>query len=531
MHKGYICIVLHAHLPYVRHPEHDFALEENWLFEAITETYIPLLDIFQKLVDDRVDFRLTLSLSPPLVEMFNDLLLRERYKKHIERLIELSEKELYRTRGDIHFEPVVRMYRERFKKIKYLYENVFKKDLLTAFNALRDTGNVEFLASAATHAFLPALSVYPEAVKAQIRIGAEQYKNYFNTEPAGIWLPECGYIAGFDDYLKAEDIRFFFLESHGILNANPLPACDVYAPVICPSGVFAFGRDADSSRQVWSSVIGYPGDFDYRDFYRDIGFDLDLKHIRSFLDPYGIKTFTGLKYYRITGKTDKKRPYIRQKAMKKVKEHSNNFIHNRELQIERLSGKLKFSPVVTATYDAELFGHWWFEGPEWLDALLRKIVKNKKIRIVTPSEYLSMEGDRDNTFQMCQPSMSTWGEQGYCGVWLNRANDYIYPHLIKAIERMIYLCRRYPSAKGLTRKALNQALRELLLSQQSDWAFMMKTGNTAEYAKRRFEEHIKNFGLLYNSLISGKIHAAWLAAIEDRNRIFPKIDYRIYDAD
>jgi len=125
--NGYLCMVLHAHLPYVRHPEHDYSLEENWLYEAITESYIPLIDAFSRLVDDDVDFRITLSLSGSLTEMLNDALLMDRYTTHIERLVDLTERERRRTRGDIHFEPVVRMYQKRLRRIRYLFEEVYKK--------------------------------------------------------------------------------------------------------------------------------------------------------------------------------------------------------------------------------------------------------------------------------------------------------------------------------------------------------------------------------------------------------------------
>ncbi|MBI5187819.1 MAG: DUF1957 domain-containing protein [Nitrospirae bacterium] len=534
MHKGYLCIVLQAHLPYIRHPEYNYFLEENWFYEATTETYIPLLDIFDKLLNEGIDFRITLSLSPTLIEMFNDSLLRGRYKRHIERLIELSEKEAYRTKGDINLEPIVRMYNERFRRIRYLFEDVYKRDLTSAFKALQDTGKVEIITSAATHAFLPNISIHPQAVKAQIKVGVEHYRKNFGRYPNGIWLPECGYVLGIERYIKETGIKFFFLETHGILHGTPLPRYGVYAPISCPSGVAAFGRDVESSRQVWSSIEGYPGDFDYRDFYRDIGFDLDLEYIKPYIHPDGIRTYTGLKYYRITGKTDNKEPYVIEHARKKAREHASNFIFNRELQVNFLSDILKvrhthLKPVITATYDAELFGHWWFEGPEWLDFLLRKIhLECRAFRTITPSEYLSLQACQPESLQVCQPSMSSWGYKGYNEVWLNSSNDYIYRHIHKTTDRMIYLADRFPNANGILQRILNQAARELLLSQHSDWAFIMKRGTATGYARKRFEEHTGRFNSLYQSIISEDISERWLTKIEDKDRIFQDIDYRVY---
>ncbi|MFH1702616.1 MAG: 1,4-alpha-glucan branching protein domain-containing protein [Nitrospirota bacterium] len=534
MYKGYLCIILHAHLPYVRHPEYDYFLEENWLYEAITETYIPLLDVFEKLINEGVDFRITLSLSPSLVEMFNDYLLRERYKRYVERLIELSEKEGHRTKGDIHFEPIVKMYNQRFRRIKYLFEDVYKRDLTSAFKALQDTGRIEIITSTATHAFLPNLLIYPQAVRAQIKIAKEHFKKNFNRFPKGIWLPECGYAPGIDRYLREEGIKFFFLDTHGVIYGRPLPQYGVYAPVFCPSGVIAFGRDVETSRQVWSSTEGYPGDTHYRDFYRDIGFDLDCEYIKPYINPDGMRTYTGLKYYRITGRADNKKPYDIAQAKKKAAEHASNFIFNRGLQVDFLSDTLRlnsinFFPVIVATYDAELFGHWWFEGIDWLDFILRETQKkNVNFKTITPSEYIKLFPSQYECLQTCQPSMSSWGHRGYNEVWLNSSNNYIYRHLHKMTNRMIYLADRFPEANGITRRALNQAARELLLSQHSDWAFMMNAGDATEYAKKRFTEHTARFNSLYKSIISKNIPKRWLVEIEDRDRIFADIDYRVF---
>jgi len=242
----------------------------------------------------------------------------------------------------------------------------------------------------------------------------------------------------------------------------------------------------------------------------------------------------GLKYYRITGKTDKKKPYVREQARKKAAEHACHFIFNRELQVDFLCKTFKdlripLKPVVTSLYDAELFGHWWFEGPDWLDFLLRGIDKGHvNFRTITPTEYLQSLPSQCAALQSCQPSMSSWGHKGYSEVWLNNSNDYIYRHLHKTTERMINLAGKFNNAGGILRRALNQALRELLLSQHSDWAFIMDSSTAAEYARKRFEEHIVRFNNLYHSIIDGHIAEGWLREIEEKDRIFQDIDYRVF---
>ncbi len=522
--KGYLIIALHAHLPYIRYPEHESHLEERWLYEAITETYIPLLDVFNCLLNDKTDFRITLSLSPTLVEMFNDPLLMERYKNHIGQLIELTEKEIFRTRKDSAFRPLAKMYHEKFLKIKYLFDIVYRKDLTAAFSSLQGSGKIEIITSAATHAYLPALMNEPRAVRAQLALASEHSGKFFGKKTSGIWLPECGFAPGIDAFVKDAGFSFFFLESHGVLNSIPKSRYSIYAPVRTPAGAVAFSRDAESSKEVWSSVEGYPGDFDYRDFYRDIGFDLDHDYVKPYL-PGDTRTFTGIKYYRITGKTEDKRPYNPSRALQKTKIHASHFIRSREEQILMLHDRLRTIPVITAAYDAELFGHWWFEGPQWLDFFFRKsALLQNAFRFTTPSEYLS----ENSHLETVMPSASSWGNQGYSANWLDSSNAWIYRHLHRAARVMSETAGRNMNAGGITRRALTQAARELLLAQASDWAFMMKTGNASAFAEKKFREHIQNFFLLSDQITAGEINNSHLMHLEEKNALFSDLDYRIY---
>ena len=300
----------------------------------------------------------------------------------------------------------------------------------------------------------------------------------------------------------------------------------VYAPIYCRSGVAAFGRDIESSKQVWSSKEGYPGDYDYRDFYRDVGFDLDFDYIRPYIHPDGVRVNLGIKYYRITGQSDHKEPYVRKTALDRAAEHAGNFLFNREKQIEWLHSIMQDrKPIIIAPYDAELYGHWWFEGPDWINYLLRKTAYDQKtVRLITPTEYLK----ENPTCQIATPSHSSWGYKGYAEVWLNESNDWIYRHLHKAADRMVELAQTYPHAEGLQLRALSQAAREVLLAQSSDWAFIMKTGSHVEYAVKRTKDHLLRFDKLYNSIKANRIDEGWLGDIEYQDNIFPDIDYRAY---
>ncbi len=525
MEKGYLSIILHAHLPYVRHPEHERFLEEEWFYEAITETYIPLIKVFDSLVRDGVDFRITMSLTPTLLSMMTDPLLQTRYVRHLDRLIELSEREMARTKSGGAFHPLSQMYHTFFLEARELFCNRYQKNLAQAFKIFEDLGKLEIITCGATHGFLPLHEISPQAVRAQVRVGVQTHERILGRRPRGIWLPECGFYPGLDEILKEEGIRFFIVDTHGVLFASPRPKFGIFAPVYCRSGVAAFGRDTESSKGVWSAEEGYPGDADYREFYRDIGFDLDYDYIRPYLNGDGSRVNTGIKYYRITGPGNHKELYAAEAARQKAAAHAGNFMFNREKQIEHLEALMGQKPLIVSPYDAELFGHWWFEGPLWLDFLFRKIHYDQNtLRLITPTEYL----ERYPRNQVVTPSMSSWGYNGYAEVWLNGSNDWIYRHLHKAAERMVESATKRPNADGLEKRVLNQMARELLLAQSSDWAFIMKTGTHRSYAIQRTKNHLERFSRLWSDIEKNYIDSATLQSIESTDNIFPEIDYKVY---
>lgn len=527
MSKGYLMLVLHAHLPYVRHIDEQDRWEERWLFEAITETYVPLLDAFLKLANDRVPYSLVFSISPSLLSMLSDALLQTRYLNYLSNQLELAEKEVHRNRYDRTFSRLAFMYRERLQRIYHLYHEVYHDHLAGAFRELQDAGHLELTTCGATHGYFPLLGLQRQSVRSQVKTAVNLHRKFFGSAPRGIWLPECGYNPGDEQILKEEGLRYFFLDSHGILFAKPRPRYGVYAPVQCPGGVAAFGREPESSRQVWSAQEGYPGDYDYREFYRDIGYDLDLDYVLPHIHPTGLRLDTGFKYYRITGKGDHKEPYNPENARQKAAMHAGNFMFNRERQIEWLAEHMDRKPVVVAPYDAELFGHWWFEGPQWIEFLLRKIAYDQNIFSTnTPTGYLA----EYPVNQPVEPCLSSWGNEGYSDVWLCGANDWIYRHLHHAAARMSELADLYRQPTEEERRALNQAARELLLAQSSDWAFIMKTGTTVDYAVKRTKEHLLRFGELYQDLKNRSFRPDRISEMERADNIFPDIDYATYRA-
>lgn len=523
--SGYLSVLLHAHLPFVRHPEDPTVMEQAWLYEAITDTYLPLLQVFEGLHADGVPFRCTVSLSAPLVSMLDDALLRRRYESHLDALCELASAEIERNRDDPRREGLARMYRDRFASLRTTWD-CHRGDLVGAFARLQDSGALEIIISTATHGFFPSMNRNWPAMRAQVRVAADLYERRFGHRTPGMWLGECGYVPGVDELLAEVGIRYFVVDGHAVRLATPAPRFDVHAPIYCPSGVAAFGRDRESSEQVWSALSGYPGDPVYRDFYRDIGFDLPREQLGALAHPSGARLYTGIKYHAITHKElHDKELYDPQAARGRVGLHASHFRGERGRQIGELRARYGRPPIVLAPYDAELFGHWWYEGPVFLSDVFRQLHFDQDVvEPLTPAEYL----DRHPTQAAATPSASSWGRGGYNEYWLNESNAWIYPHLHRAAERMVELARSFREPTSLERRALDQAARELLLMQSSDWPFIMTTGTTVAYAERRLREHVHRFRRLDEQLTSRTIDPEWLAGIEERDNLFPDLDYRVY---
>lgn len=525
---GYVGLVLHAHLPFVRHPEQDGLLPERWLFETMTDCYVPLLQVFERLTADGVPYRIVVSLSPTLLAMFEDELLRRRYGLYLDRMRELADREVHRTRGDDRFAPVARMYQERLARVARLYRDSYREDLAGAFRRLAEAGNVELATSAATHAYLPLVGLHRSAVEAQVETGLGQFRRLFARQPAGFWLPECGYHPGHDQVLAEKGLRWTCLETHGILFAAPVPRYGVHAPIVTPAGVACFGRDPESAKQVWSANEGYPGDPWYREYYRDIGYDLDTDYVGPFLAPDGSRTHTGFKYHRVTGRAEgggAKEPYDRGRALERADVHAGHFLWARQKQVQWLAGSFDRKPFILAPYDAELFGHWWFEGPEWLELFIRKSAYDQRdYRLATPTDYLAEHPEN----QPAQPIQSSWGWKGYNEVWLQTANDWLYQHLHRAADVMEGLVGAYPSPNIVEKRALDQAARELLLAQASDWPFMMQGRAMDHYAKHRFTHHVGRFLTLAGQLRERRIDGRFLGELEQADNLFPDLDYRVF---
>ena len=560
MKQGAFTFVLHSHLPYCRLAGR-WPHGEEWLHEAASETYIPLLNSLYDLAEAGYPIHLTIGLTPVLVEQLADPLVLDHLASYVEERREAAEGDIRRfeASGDRHRAYLARYYRDWYRHVLHAFQERFDSDIINAFRRLEEEGHIEILTCAATHGYLPLLG-RDSSIYGQLRTGVENYRRHFGRPPRAVWLPECAYRPaystgegqlrpGLESFLAELNLRLFFSETHTIEGGEPVgkAAGDAIGPygeikrhyVVAPSrslasetrstyqpyyvletvgggdqhsGVAVIGRNNRTGMQVWSAAFGYPGDFDYREFHKK-------------------DEVSGLQYWRVTragGGLGDKDLYHPDWAREKVSRHAEHFaklVEELLLQYHAESGRFG---IIASNYDAELFGHWWFEGVDWLREVLQRLSQSEVVELTTASDYLEQHPP---TAVLALPE-SSWGLGGTHWSWDNDETSWMWGAIHEAEARMEALVARYPDAVGDGEALLNQAARELLLLQASDWPFLVTTGQAREYATLRFKEHLTRFSRLAALAESGDISegAALAAKLREQDNVFPDIDYRWFGA-
>lgn len=525
MEKSCFSLVLNAHLPFVRRPEYPDYLEERWLFEAVSECYLPMLRAFRRLEADSVPFKLALSFSPTLQAMLTDPLLQDRYLAYTDKQSDFARREIERCGASSPEGRLASMYASLYESDRADFLDLYQKNILRGFDYFHKKGMVELLTTTGTHAFMPLYSEYPESEAAQVETAIISHRKNFGKSPQGFWLPHLGYYPGLENVLKSYNLSYAILDPRALIFGDPVPFSGCFAPVRTPCGFYAFARDAESVSALYDGKEGYPSAPAYRDFYRDVGYDLPAELVADFMPDGKTRVPTGFKYRAIGMDGAEKRIYDAEKARAQAVEHACNFVYNRRLCLKRAQECMEVPAMAIAAFDAELLGHWWFEGVDWLEAVLREFAADGDgPRCVTPSEYL----EKAAGVQESQPAFSSWAESGYCEPWLEKSNAWLCRHIYKAACRMVELADRFPNESGLKERALNQAAREILLMQNSDWPYLMRTPGSEPFAKAQMEDAIGNFSKIYDMLSRNAINTEWLTRLEKRNNLFPFINYRMF---
>ncbi|MDF1753481.1 MAG: DUF1957 domain-containing protein [Verrucomicrobiales bacterium] len=527
----YCSLVLHAHVPWVRNPEEERCLEEDWLFGAVAECYVPLLDMLYQLREDEVPMKVTINMSPPLLYMLRDRLMTRRALAYFDRTIKLCQDELERGEST-GFTDLAKFYLERFEGLRELYVDKFNCDLVGAFGDLHESGHVELTASAATHGVLPLLMKVPESVTSQIRVGLSEFEKTFGYRAKGFWLPECAFAPALSNLLVKEGIEWTLVEQHGLTHVNNGKKIFPHRPAKTIDGLRVFSRDNDASQHVWNAEEGYPADPRYRDYFRDIGIEAPMGLLEEYLDGSEIRRFTGLKFFRRTGSAmDKKEIYDLTLAHQALEENSVHFINSRGAQLASLDSQGIEQPIVVCAFDASLFGHWWFEGVEFLNRIFRKAAERSDFEFTTPSEYDAIA----TNLPQAMPVSSSWGEGGFFETWMSENNNWINADLY---DRGTKLCRmvqtHQESREGMSQeridhreRCLRQLSRDLLMAQASDWGFLLNNEASHDYAEAKVRGYLDAFDVVWGICTSfGDI--APLDELEKRYPIFADIEWDLF---
>jgi 1,4-alpha-glucan branching enzyme len=558
---GYVTFTLHAHLPYVIH-HGTWPHGMEWLLEAAAETYLPLLRMFRNLERDGLALFANINLSPILLEQLAHPTFQAEFPLYLERKRQAAREDegLFSQTGEAIFAETARYWQRYYAQALEEYE-ALGRDIIGSFRYFEETGQIELITSAATHGFLPLLG-NDESCIAQVKTGVTTHQRHLGSHPRGIWIPECGYrpagywrqpVASADaaqtqpttDRIGTEEVialgglRYFFVDTHLVkqsLRFTPYQhhprdisemlsesdLRDVYHPYYAAgplahrNPVAVLARDPQTGLQVWSGERGYPGDGDYLDFHKK-------------------RWPGGHRYWRVTdSRIDMalKEPYSPEAAIERTKAHAEHFAG---LLLEALSTETQHEahddrpPILSALFDAELFGHWWFEGPLWLEQVVRTLAKvESPLQLIRAGSYLEMYPPTG----FLEMPEGSWGKEGKNEVWLNPETAWTWTHIYEAEERVRTIASQDNWRDGdLGERIVKQLCRELLLLESSDWQFLITTESARDYAESRFNTHLQQLKTIESVWhefettggLSGDGHQK-LRAIEDRDNIFPDIN-------
>lgn len=534
MPLGRFLLCLHSHMPYVlSHGKSPHGTD--WINESAAECYLPILHALDRLLEQGIRPRWTINMTPILSEQLEDEAFKIDFEGYCEAKIEAAQGDLRRfeLEGDLQMQGLAAFWIRIFERALNQFRYRWNRSIVSGFRFFQEEGSIEVITCGATHGYLPLLGT-DESCQAQVKLGVENYKKHFGRQPRGIWLPECAYRPmydwkapvgsdstpwprkGVESYLQENGIEYFFVDSHMIRGGHPLGTYAANFPQLAemfarsskmftppeefrseyehyalPNGVVCLARDPETTVKVWSGEHGYPGDPHYLEFHKQL---YPGRH----------------RYWRISeDKRDlgKKQPYDPWKAYENIGNHAEDMVRTLKGTLARYRGMSDRPGTVVAMYDTELFGHWWWEGPEFLYELAVRLHNEPDIESVSGGDLIDEEPAR----HMIHLPEGSWGEGGYHYIWINDGNLWTWERLYPIQQRMRTLAGQY--ADGPAHEIVQQAGRELLLAEASDWQFLISTFAARDYAEIRFADHVDRFNRLAD--LAEAVHAGHVLTEEE----------------
>ena len=486
---GTLCIVLHTHLPWLAHAG-AWPVGEEWLHQAWATSYDPVVDVLERLAAEGRTNLLTLGVTPVVNAMLDDPYLLRQHHTWLGTWQVRAAGLAARPGASAELRETAAYEWRLAARALGRFEARWRHGGSPVLRALADSGAVELLGGPATHPFQP-LVADDRLVDAQLRVGLDDHALRLGRRPGGIWAPECGYRPGLEEHYARHGVTRFLADGPTLLGSGGTTSV---AYTVRDSDVVVVGRDLDVTYRVWSPRSGYPGGRWYRDFHT---FD------------HG----SGIRPARVTSRRTEpheKRPYDPAAAAAAVERDAHDFV---AVVVERL----REHPLAVVAYDTELFGHWWHEGPAWLDRVLRLLpeagVRLATLRELEPAGRVDLEA-------------GSWGSGKDFHVWasvtdlLDESRD-VQRRLLDIVDK------RAPRARD---EALDQLAREAFLVMSSDWAFCVTKDTAAEYARSRHAAHRDRFWQLAHAVESGHDDRARHLALRFRalDGVFGHLDARTF---
>ncbi|MBS1710849.1 MAG: DUF1957 domain-containing protein [Armatimonadetes bacterium] len=552
MSVGRFMLVLHSHMPYVlSHGKSPHGTD--WLFESAAECYLPLLDVLERFRQQGIKPRWTVNVTPILGEQLDDPAFKSGFIDYCEEKIAFAQqdKEMFEAQGELWMTGLSAMWERWYRNAVIQFKHRCGQSITGSFQSFEEDGLIELITCGATHGYFP-LAGTDESIQAQVKLAVATHTRRFGKAPRGIWLPECAYRPGYpwkapagddaqvwdrkgvEQFLQESGIEYFFVDSHMIRGGEPLGTYwqkfpqlaelfarskqlftppeeyrSEYEHYMIPEGVTVFARDPQSTVKVWSGDVGYPGNEYYLEFHKQ---QYPGRH----------------KYWRISqdkANLGAKQPYDPWRAHELIAEHAEDFVNIVKGTLAQYRGLSGREGSLVAMYDTELFGHWWWEGPEFLYEVGCRMAAAEEIEMASGGDVLDAEPAR----HMIHLPEGSWGEGGYHNVWLNEDNIWTWEKLYPCQKRMRGLAQLNPSGK--VKEVCEQAARELLLAEASDWQFLISTFSARDYAEARFADHIERFEKLadlaerlYGGGATSPEDEEYLADCQLKDAPFPELD-------
>ena len=515
-----LLFILDAHLPYVRNEVEEGFVEDEWLFDALSYLYLPILKMCSNLKKDNIPFKLGAAFEPALCDMLADKVLQNRYRINIQRKIEFAKKELERFSECENTKKLIQYNLKRFNDNKRIFEDC-GGDVLKQFDLLSQQGYIELLATTATNCFLPFFLNMPEAIAAQVEMGQINYRKHFSAVPSGFWIPSMAYFEGLDDIIRSYGYDYTVVSSEAFLLCDKVPPAGVFSAAVSKNGLKFLATDLCACRSIYDEADGFAENKVYIDVKDDVGFKLSEEYLASVFETSKGRRAIGFRYW----SKEEDTPYDIYKAHSQSWADAEDYVNSRTEALRAIKEtKTCESPFSLLIISSEFFGKKWCEGFIWLERVFRLINDSDCLKSVFPSAAVNLS----KQLYTVKPFFSSFLPSGYAAELLTKENDWMYRYIIKITERMIGLVEMFPEDGSLKERVLNAAAREVLLLQSLYWPLYANDPQLKDFAERRFVEHVNSFTAAYEALGADSPDAKWLSNRENKYPIFKNINYRIF---